>query len=224
MIHELATHRLGLIGDVHGQATRLEEALDFLLAEKDAGRIDAILCTGDVPGKQRAGDTNRCAALLRSANIDIICGNHDFWAIENVSDPLLCFLDETQLSRETIAYFQTFPRTRTYETPRGKALLCHGTGTDFMSGIFPWSTESLPSETVEAAIVEALRAKDIYDNYVFHIAGHTHRRLFRTVGTMTLVNPGSLLGDKEPPGFAILDTRANTITWHDLSAPLLWVD
>jgi predicted phosphodiesterase len=210
--------RIGLIGDAHGRADRLEAALLFLTKARDAGDIDIILCTGDIPGKRGFGDTNWCAALLQAANVDVICGNHDFWAIENVSDPLLgLYLDETQLSRDTIAYFKTLPRTRTYETPRGTALFCHGMGEDFMAGIYPWSVEDTTKAALrEAEIQRVLVYQNLYDKYAYHIAGHTHQRLFRTVGTITLVNPGSLLGDKDTPGFAILDTETNTFQWHGL--------
>jgi predicted phosphodiesterase len=211
--------RIGLIGDVHGRAGRLEDALLFLTKARDAGDIDSILCTGDIPGKRGFGDTNRCAALLQAANVEVICGNHDFWAIENVSDPLMgLYLDETQLSRDTIAYFKTLPRTRSYETPRGMALFCHGMGDDFMAGIYPWSVEDTEKAAQrEAEIQRVLVYQNLYEKYAYHIAGHTHQRLFRTVGTITLVNPGSLLGDKDAPGFAILDTETNTFKWHDLA-------
>src|SRR5436853_7065250 len=72
--------RIGIIGDVHGEDGALEAALNLL---GGITGLDAILCTGDVPGKNGTGDLARCCDLLENAGVMTIRGNHDRWYIEN---------------------------------------------------------------------------------------------------------------------------------------------
>jgi hypothetical protein len=48
------------------------------------------------------------------------------------------------------------------------------------------------------------------------VAGHTHKRLVRRAGTVTILNPGTLLWDKEP-GFAIADFAHGTVQFYNLT-------
>lgn len=199
-------NRFALIGDVHGEDAALEATLTFL---RGIGPLDAILCTGDLPGKMGVGDTNRCATLLRTAKALVIQGNHDAWAVDNEDTRVVLGLgDEWPLTTETTAYLGSLPRMRSLETPVGALLLCHGVGGDFMAGIYPGGED--------AEVRRALKEKRIYGQYRLMVAGHTHKRMVRPLGTLTVLNPGTLLWDG-PPGFAVVEVTANTVQFYDLT-------
>jgi predicted phosphodiesterase len=199
-------NRFALIGDVHGEDGALAATLDFL---RGVGPLEAILCTGDLPGKMGVGDTNRCAELLRAAGARTIRGNHDAWAVENEEARTLLGLgDEWPLTPETVAFLDDLPRVRTWETPLGPLLLCHGVGEDFMAGVYPGGDDE--------EIRRALKEKRIYGKYRLMVAGHTHKRMVRPLGTLTAVNPGTLLWDG-PPGFAVADVTDNDVQFYDLT-------
>jgi predicted phosphodiesterase len=120
-MHEVT--RIGIIGDVHGEDKALEVVLTFLQAQPG---LDAFLCTGDLPGKQGVGDTNRCCELLQEYNVLTIRGNHDRWFTENEGVREMLGMVNDPVSLANRAYIATLPRTRTFDTPFGSLLLCHG--------------------------------------------------------------------------------------------------
>jgi putative phosphoesterase len=198
--------RVGLIGDVHGEDKALEAVLFFLKAQPS---LDAILCTGDLPGKEGIGDTNRCCELLQADDVLTIRGNHDRWFIENEDVREMLGMVNEPVSFPSRAYIASLPKTRTFDTPVGSLMLCHGVGTDDMAGIYPWAADDAP-------VCHALKERRIYGWYRILIAGHTHKRLARPAGTVTVINPGTLLWDKEP-GFAIADFVDGTVQFYNLT-------
>lgn len=202
--------RAGLIGDIHGQARTLEVVLDYLRALS----LDALLCTGDLPMKgytqsrETADTANTCARLLRDANVQTVRGNHDRYFVENAADPTLSamFRAEWDASAEALAFARSLPPTLRRETPQGDLLLCHGFGGDDMAGIYPGGGD--------APIAEALRRSGHAEGLRYMVAGHTHRRMLRTVAGVTIVNPGALIHDEEPPGFAVADLETGKVTFY----------
>jgi len=65
----------GVLSDVHGNL----EALERVLAELRARRVDRVVSLGDVVGYN--ADSDRCARLLEAEGIASIAGNHDLIAI-----------------------------------------------------------------------------------------------------------------------------------------------
>ena len=98
------------------------------------------------------------------------------------------------------------PVVREYATSVGRALLCHGLGLDDMAGLKP------DDDPRDNASLVALRAAAYYR---LVIAGHTHRRMVRQVGGLTIVNPGTLYR-KHEPGFARIDLAAGEVAFFDL--------
>ena len=200
--------RVGLIGDVHGQTAALQTVLTFLRPLC----LDAVLCTGDLPTKgytqsgETAQATNACANLLQSANVLTVRGNHDRYFAENAADPMLAelFRAEWNASGDALAFVKMLPTTRRLTTPNGDLLLCHGVGTDDMAGIYPGGDD--------ASVAKALQLGG--PSLRYFVAGHTHRRLVRTVAGVTIINPGALIGDKEPLGFAVTDFGAAAVTFY----------
>ena len=69
--------KIGVIGDIHAESTRLRKALEFLQTMD----LDEILCVGDVV--DGTGDVNECCELLREHHVIIVKGNHDEWFLKN---------------------------------------------------------------------------------------------------------------------------------------------
>ena len=195
-------HRAGVIGDVHGHSTLLEVALRFLATQPD---LDAILCTGDLPGSEANGDTNDCCRLLQKYNVLSVRGNHDRWSIENNDKRVLLGIsDQWPLAPESIEFLKTLPPTREFETPLGPLLLCHGTGEDDHMGVYPGdSGTALESNQQLHTIFSEGRIR-------LMIAGHTHQRMVRTLDHLTVINSaavacekGSSLPTRLSPGTAL---------------------
>jgi putative phosphoesterase len=198
--------RVAIIGDVHGEDKALEAVLLYL--QKERG-LDAILCTGDLPGKQGIGNTDRCRELIQEAGVLMIKGNHDAWAVENEDTRRLLGLGgEWPLNKATIAFLKSTPRTRTFETSIGSLLLCHGVGNDYMAGIYPF--------TKADQVIEGLKEQRIYGWHRIMVAGHAHMRLAQSAGTVAVINPGTLRYD-EQPGFAIADFENGTVQFYNLT-------
>ena len=207
--------RVGIVGDVHGQVAMLETALDFLRKKW----VDAILCTGDLPIKnaertvKTAQVTNQCAHILRQDGIYTVCGNHDRYLVENADDTLLAelFPEEAEAGTDALQFARSLPATRQFETPRGNLLLCHGVGKKDTAGIYSGGeTES---------VAEVLHAQEITgENTAIMILGHTHQRMYRVVAGITLINPGTLLHEKESPGFAFADFAAGIVQFYTIRA------
>jgi predicted phosphodiesterase len=216
--------RAGLIGDVHGHSALLEIALRFLTRQKE---LDAILCTGDLPGDTANGDTDVCCKLLSEARVLSVRGNHDRWSIENQDQRVLLGIsDQWPLASDSIEYLKTLPPTREFETPLGPVLLCHGTGEDDQTGVYPNDIEfSLETNEQLKAVHDAGRIR-------LMIAGHTHQRMVRTLDHLTLINsaavaceksnslptrlsPGTALRRKNPC-FSIVDFENRYIQFYNI--------
>lgn len=69
--------RILILSDVHGNKHGLQAALDA------AGRVDRIVCLGDVVGY--GAFPNECCEILRAANAVCLSGNHDAAALNLIS-------------------------------------------------------------------------------------------------------------------------------------------
>ncbi len=216
--------RVGVIGDIHGHSTLLEIALRFLSQRTD---LDAILCTGDLPGDIANGDTDLCCRLLAQSDVLCVRGNHDRWSIENQEHRVLLGIsDQWPLAEESIAYLRTLPPTREFETALGPFLLCHGTGEDDQVAVYPGDTGiALESNHQLNAIYSEGRIR-------LMISGHTHQRMVRVLDHLTLINaaavaceksnslptrlsPGTALRRKNP-SFSILDFEDGYVQFHNI--------
>ena len=188
--------RVGIVGDVHAEDVALATVLRFLLAVPN---LDALLCTGDIMDGHTGTNAARCCELLQSHGVLTVRGNHDRW-----------FLSDTKRQKElpdsARDFLSSLPRTRTFQTPQGTLLLCHGVGVDDME---------LLSDFLPDTEITALLHRHCADTYAFHLAGHTHHRLVRAVNTTVLLNPGTLQWGYEPC-FAVADFEAGTVQFYDI--------
>ena len=195
--------RIGAIGDIHAEDEALARVLEYL-----AGRaLDRVLAVGDIV--DGPGDSGRCCRLLAEAGVDVVRGNHDRWALKDELRSLpgaLAALDAQQRR-----FLEALPATREYETVRGPLLLCHGLGADDMCRLtdddFGYALET------NDPLQELLAG----EQYRFVVNGHTHRRMVRCFGRLTIINAGTLFRENKPC-FAVIDFEAGRVEFFDLAA------
>lgn len=198
--------RLGLIGDVHQEDLTLARALCRL---EDEG-VDLIVCVGDIADGY--GDLDACCELLDSHGVLTVKGNHDRWFLSQTMRELpqaAPLAAANELSRDWLA---ALPATLSVPTPAGVALVCHGTGANDMIGVKPEDEGYALDSNVE------LQRLLQDDGHAILIAGHTHRPMVRRLGSLTLVNAGTLHRDYEPC-VGVLDGETLEARFIQLSRP-----
>ena len=198
--------RLGLIGDVHTERTRLLGALAHLSRLSP----DRIVCTGDLPdGPNDARAVAACCEALRQANALTVSGNHDRWLQDGEMRQLSGATDRDEIDAATTAFLAALPSTIELDSPRGRVLLCHGLGADDMTGVQPFDHGPALENN------EALQRLIAEGRYRYVISGHTHRPMVRAISGLTIINAGTLLRD-HTPCCSLLDLGAGRIQFYDL--------
>jgi putative phosphoesterase len=174
--------RVAALYDIHGHLP----ALEAVLAEVDESGADMILVGGDFSTGPMGAET---VDLLRerSASTRFIRGNADreLWAPgpEREGGPPPESLDwaRRQLGDERIRFLRSLPETVTVEVDGlGRALFCHAT---------PRSDEEIVTElTPDERLRQVLAG--VEEPVV--VCGHTHVQVDRQVGSIRLVNAGSV--------------------------------
>lgn len=197
--------RIGAIGDVHADDESLAAVLGFLQVRA----IDRILAVGDiVDGKGNAG---RCCDLLQEAQVAVVRGNHDRWFLQGTQRQLPDATPETGFSPAHLHFLETLPRILSFETAAGRLLLCHGMATNDMVGVTPDDFGySLECHLELQALIKG-------GEFRFIVNGHTHRRMVRTFGRLTVINAGSLMTAQQP-GFLVIDFEAGSVQCYNLGA------
>lgn len=194
--------RVGAIGDIHAEDSRLEAALHFLAKEG----VDAVLAVGDIV--DGPGDTLRSCQLLSEHQVEVVAGNHDRWLLEK---PERAELDSEAARAELRLFLEPLPPTRSYDTAAGPLLLCHGMGDNDMNGVtaddYGYGLEN------NDELQELLRAGE----YRYVICGHTHRRMVRDFGGLTVINVGTLLG-ADDACFALISFDERKVTFYSISS------
>jgi predicted phosphodiesterase len=199
--------RVGLIGDVHSERARLAH----VLARLSRMDVDRILCTGDVPdGPHDTRAVEACCALLAEHGVLTISGNHDRWLQDGEMRDLPGATDHEDIAPSALAYLSALPATRELDTPLGKALLCHGMGDDDMAAVQPFDHgHALESNEALQSILRERR-------YQYVISGHTHRAMVRVIGSLTVINAGTLLTGQNPC-WSVLDFDKRSIQFHEIA-------
>ena len=194
---------LGVIGDVHCENSFLRLAIETLQAE----HVHTLICTGDIP--TGPGDVNACCRLLRSHHIATVRGNHERWLLSSEMLGLPFATNRNELTKSSWNFLRSLPETQEIETLLGRALLCHGIGRDDMASILPEQSElEVDDDPVLAPIVES-------GNYRFLINGHSHHRMVRRCGSITIINAGTLRRD-HGPCFGMIDFEAERVHFWDI--------
>lgn len=197
--------RVGVIGDVHAEDRALEAVLTFLA---DSGPLDTLLCTGDIVDGE--GSAERCCHLLAEAGALTIRGNHDRWYFDDTSVRSMLGHQNESLSLSARTFLRGLPPMRTFDTPLGSLLLCHGVDADDMSGIYPGGDDGL--------VERVLESYGLPGSYRLMLSGHTHRRMLRPLfdGALTLLNAGTLQWESSPC-FSTIDFDSGEVQYYNLA-------
>jgi predicted phosphodiesterase len=185
----IRVQRVGLIGDVHTEHQRLTRAIEHLKQQ----RIDALLCTGDIPdGRSSPRDVDRCCTTLQQAGVLTITGNHDRWLQDDEMRALPDATPRDEVTPATLSYLASLPATIELQTPLGPALLCHGLGPDDMAQVY---AHERGRELERNVALQAL----LTEGRIHHVLnGHTHRPGILRVDDLTIINAGTLQRDSQP--------------------------
>jgi len=176
--------RVALISDIHAN----EIALRAVLADIGRGRVDEIVCLGDVATLgPRPGAV---IEILRECGCACIMGNHD----EFLVDPALIYAYSEQkpvieavqwcrseLGREDLDFMRSFERTRQIRLDdRSTLFVFHGSPLSNMADILATTSADELDELLagHGATVMA--------------GGHTHVQMLRQHRGTLLLNPGSV--------------------------------
>ena len=196
-----ALKRFAVIGDVHAEDTMLAAALEHL---RGAG-IERVLAVGDVV--DGAGDPNRCCRLLRDHAVITVRGNHDRWILEARMRTLPHATLPEALDEGSRTWLASLPATRTFATPLGPLLLCHGLGEDDMARV------DLEADAATLSSDDAIRAlRETSAAIVVH--GHTHKRSVHEIPGLVLIDAGTLHRD-DRPGLIVIDLDARVVEGLD---------
>jgi putative phosphoesterase len=200
----VTVERFAIIGDVHTEDEALGRALDFVRQQG----VEAILAVGDVV--DGLGDASRCCRLLVDAEALVVRGNHDRWFLSDTLRDLPAATQPQHANSAARAFLASLPTVRRIATARGGLLLCHGTGEDDMRAVQP-DDSGYALETNDE-LQRILREPDTR----IMVGGHSHRRMVRRIGSLTIINAGTLARG-EGPCFGIVDLerepKVTFFTW-----------
>jgi putative phosphoesterase len=194
--------RLGLIGDIHGDARALERTLRHL----ETLAVQQVLCTGDVIGYGSQAD--QVVDMIRDLAIPCVRGNHDRWALEKRRVIGLQGWKPARFKDDTWQFLEALPVTYAFCAGARSVVVHHGSPASDMEFVTPY--KPLP-ESVEHFWNHS-------DADVL-LLGHTHIPMIDRTLRGTILNPGSLHG---VPGvqtsfsFSILDLEDLSIRIYDV--------
>lgn len=176
--------KVGLISDIHGNATALAAVLDAARAEN----VQRLICAGDFVGYYY--EPEKCMDLLKGWEIESIRGNHEDMLFQLLKDPALDLkvkkkygsaltMATEQLSGEQIKYLKSLPESKIIKINQKNILVCHGSPWDANYYIYPDANEEIFSRCASYGF-----------DYI--ILGHTHYPLKVRNSQTWIINPGSV--------------------------------
>jgi len=195
--------RCGVIGDVHCESEALERVLDTL----ESMNLGPVLCVGDLVDGD--GDADVTLKLLGSRRVQCVAGNHERWFLTGEQRTL----DHAtqQINDESLAFVRSLPKMRHYQTPNGKALLCHGVGEADEAWLLPdtkgYALQDIPT----------LRELMLEDDVQFMIGGHTHERMIRVFPGLTVINVGTI-HRRNQQTFTVIDFDEMRVEYYSAAA------
>ncbi len=167
-----------MVGDIHCE----DVALERVLAHFSKLDVNAILSVGDVV--DGIGDADRACSLLIAEGVLAVSGNHDRWMLANRMREIQNAT--SALQAENREWLAQLPKTRSFRSPMGPVLLCHGVGEDDMAELRPDDDGyALQSKFALQALIKS-KASSVL------IGGHSHLPMVRTIGGVIFINAGSL--------------------------------
>ncbi len=197
--------RIGVLGDIHCEDIRLAAALQFFQTQN----LDMVCSVGDLV--DGPGDPNRTIELLRLFNVVTVRGNHERWLMKNEMRGLP--ESQTRFDFDALAwvFLNRLPIELEFDTVAGRMLLTHGLRGDDMGGVWPFDNELTLHSNYPLWMMIASK------KFAFVVNGHTHRRLVRGFGEMTIINAGTLYR-KHDPCFCITDFEQLAVQYFNVDA------
>src|SRR5262249_52036213 len=176
-----------IISDIHGNLP----ALEAVLAEIAAERVERIVCLGDVAtlGPQ----PHEVIARLRGLGCPVVMGNTDadllalareesatggVWGSQDFDFDRWC---AARLTADDLAYLRTFQPTISESLGDGMTLLCyHGSPRSY--------DERITAQTADDALDQMLAEMPAQ----LYAGGHTHQQLLRRYRGTLVLNPGTV--------------------------------
>ena len=200
-----ALQRIGILGDIHCEHERLATALEFFKTQN----LDLICAVGDIV--DGPGNVNRTIELLLEHQVLCVRGNHERWLFAGEMRGLDDATSRFDLKLPAWEFLPKLPTLRRLETVAGRAMLCHGLGTDDMAGVWP------DEDTLKLHSNYALWQLVNQREYEFVINGHSHQRLVQRFEHLTIINAGTLYR-KHRPCFCIADFATRTVQYFDFTS------
>ena len=181
--------RIGVVSDVHCNAAALAWAIRRL--ERD---VDEIFVAGDAFYEYRFSD--EVIGLIRGSHCHYVLGNHEIQFLRSQGDRPPSGIDHAHLG-----FVAGTPRTLTMKMGGKRIMMVHGV---------PWAPYSdyvYPNSPQLARFVEV-------DSDII-IVGHTHTAMAERVGSVLVVNPGSV-GEARGPAphrlsYAVVDLTSDEV-------------
>jgi predicted phosphodiesterase len=179
--------KVAILSDIHGNLPALEAVLAQIAAE----RIERIVCLGDVAtlGPQPHEVITRlrglgCPVVMGNTDADLLALQRDEnttesnWGDEDFDFDRWC---AARLTADDLAYLQTFQPTISVSLGDGATLLCyHGSPRSY--------DERITAETPDDALHEMLAETPAQ----LYAGGHTHQQLLRRYRGTLVLNPGTV--------------------------------
>ncbi|MDO8669929.1 MAG: metallophosphoesterase family protein [Dehalococcoidia bacterium] len=179
--------RIGIISDIHGNVSGLEQALEAM------GQVDEILCAGDLVYQYRF--SNEVIEIVRSLGVKCVRGNHEDIIISHHGANLRA---SGTIKPENLRYITNLPIRFEEQIDGKKFYMVHGSPWDpLREYVMPQDRRIEQMKEIDADVV---------------VMGHTHFPMVRKVGKVLVINPGSC-GDPRDHSyglrltFAVLDTE-----------------
>jgi len=193
--------RVGLLADIHGNATALAAVLEVARTLD----VERLLCAGDCVGYY--DQPGRCLDLLADWDVTHVRGNHEDMLRQMIADPALAervaqrygsglSVAARELTADHLTALEGWPVHRTCAIENLSITLCHGA---------PWETDQYVYPDADDDLLR--RCAAVGTDVV--VMGHTHHRFSAQIGTTRLINPGSVGQPRDRrPGAAwgVLDT------------------
>ena len=184
--------KLGVVSDIHCNATGLEEALRLM------GDVDELICLGD--SVQHMRFSNEVIGLLRDRGARMVLGNHDIEYLSRVADlPSQRGVVDDAL----VDWLRAQPEQIEWDVCGKRVLMIHAT---------PWTRDY-----VFPGSPEMRRFREVEADFV--LVGHTHAQVARRLGRAMVVNPGSTGHASLGPeglrlGCAVVDIASEEVQLH----------
>lgn len=195
----MRNRRIGIIGDVHGQARNLAKALALLRDHS----VDSIVSVGDIVDGPESID--ECCDLLIRYRVIAVWGNHERWMFTGQMRSVQDATSIGSLERRSRDFLASLPAVRVLPVVGGTVVLSHGIDEDDM--------RELPVRPDKRLVATLRRCAVIPSSCVGIISGHSHRRGSIRIGGATLVEAGTLLPWKGPC-YGIFDCVRNRVAFQ----------